>query len=92
MMQIFPKQPAEVLDYSFPLSKWMAEGDTVESATVAALPAAGIIVSVSGDDTLTPSVWVSGGADGSEHKITLTVTTTVGRVKEFQFRIAISEI
>ena len=92
MMQIFTKQPADVLDYSFPLSKWMAEGDTVATATVEALPAENITVPVTGGDTLTPSVWVSSGLDGSEHKITLTVTTTVGRIKEFQFRIAISEI
>ena len=91
-MQQFTKQPADVLVYSFPLAKWMAEGDTVTNSVVSTIPALGITATVTNGDTLTPSVWVSGGADGTEFKITLTVTTLVGRVKEFQFRIAISEI
>lgn len=91
-MQIFTKQPADVLDYTFPLVDWMAEGDQVASSTVSTIPAAGITVSVTDNDTLTPSVWASGGVDGSQFKITLTVTTTQYRVKEFQFTLAIAEI
>jgi hypothetical protein len=37
-------------------------------------------------------VWASGGVDGTEYQITLTVVTSGGRTKEFEFKIVVSEL
>jgi hypothetical protein len=42
--------------------------------------------------TIKPTVWASGGADGTEYQITLTVVTTGGRTKEFEFKIVVTEL
>ena len=89
-MDIFEKQPAEVLDYTFPLSKWMADGDAVTSSVATSLPV-GLTTSVTNPATLSPSVWVSGGVDGVSYQITLTVVTTGGRTKEFEMTLKVDE-
>tara|TARA_R110000737_G_scaffold327515_1_gene341822 strand:- start:174 stop:446 length:273 start_codon:yes stop_codon:yes gene_type:complete len=89
-MTTFLKQPAEVLDYTFNLDKWMATGDTVQSATATSTPL-GLTTTVTNGTTTSPSVWASGGADGKLYKVTLTVATTDGRIKEFEMNLQVAE-
>jgi len=90
-MDRFTKQPNDVLDYTVDLTKWMASGDTVSSATAAVSPS-GLTISVTNGTTSEPKVWASGGANGTEYQITLTVVTTGGRTKEFEFKIVVAEL
>ncbi len=87
-MDRFTKQPNDVLDYTIDLTKWMASGDTVSSSTASASPS-GLTVSVTNGTTSSPKVWASGGTDGKEYQITLTVVTTGGRTKEFEFKLVV---
>ena len=90
-MEIFDKQPGDVLDYTFLLAKWMITDDAVVSSTATSTPS-GLTYTVTNGTTTSPSVWVSGGANGSQYKITLTVVTTGGRTKEFEMGLRVAEI
>lgn len=89
-MDIFVKQPADVLDYGVNLSKWLVEGDSVNSSSATVSPS-GLTISVTNSATSEPKVWASGGLDGTEYQITLTAITTGGRSKEFEFKIVVAE-
>lgn len=89
-MDIFVKQPADVLDYGVDLTKWLVTGDTVSSSSAAVSPS-GLTISVTNGTTSEPKVWASGGVDGTEYQITLTVVTTGGRTKEFEFKLVVVE-
>jgi len=90
-MDIFVKQPADTLDYGVDLTKWLSTGDAVSGATATVSPS-GLTISVLQAATSEPTVWASGGVDGTSYQITLTVVTTGGRTKEFEFKIVVSEL
>jgi len=90
-MDIFVKQPADTLDYGVDLTKWLATGDSVSSATATVSPS-GLTISVTESATSEPKVWASGGVDGTQYQITLTVVTTDSRTKEFEFKIVVTEL
>ena len=89
-MDTFVKQPADTLDYGVNLTKWLATGDTVSAATATVSPS-GLTITVTQATTSEPTIWASGGVDGTEYQITLTVVTTGGRTKEFEFKIVTVE-
>lgn len=80
------KQPGDVLDYDIDFEDWLVDGDALQSA-----------IAVTDIDTITidnvevipplVKVWLSGGESGVSYKITVTTTTTGGRVKEEDFII-----
>jgi D-hexose-6-phosphate mutarotase len=90
-MQKFNKQPADVLDYTIDLTNWMVSGDTVTS-TGAVISPAGATVTVTQSDSSQPKVWVSGGAHGSQYKVTATIITNGGRTKEVDFKVVVTEL
>tara|TARA_R110002124_G_scaffold235155_1_gene400544 strand:- start:252 stop:524 length:273 start_codon:yes stop_codon:yes gene_type:complete len=90
-MNIFSQQPADVLDYGVDLTKWLVSGDTVNQATVKVSPS-GLNAVVTQENTSEPKVWLSGGVDDVEYQVTLTVITTGGRTKEFEFKLAVVEL
>lgn len=76
------KQPVEKLDWVIGTKKWMPKGDSLSSATaeVEVLnsgeePIALIIDAV--DITLKNEVviWLSGGTDGTDYKVSVTINT-----------------
>ena len=87
----FAKQPVEVLDYDIDCSEWLVTGDSVASA-VAVVDVAGLNI----DSLLvSPSnikVWLSGGANGSSYKVTVTISTGSGRVKQVEFRLRVKDV
>ena len=89
----FVKQPGEILDYDFDLTKWLTLQDDDLSEDVLASAPAGIEIvgqgRVPGEDRV--KVWLSGGSDGYTYPITLTLTTTSGRTAIFKFRLLVLE-
>lgn len=87
----FSKQPVEVLDYDVDCSEWLASDDVLASAT-AAVDGTGLVI----DSVLVSSprvkVWLSGGTDGSSYKITVTITTDDGRIKQVEFRVRVKDV
>lgn len=87
----FDKQPAEVQDYDIDFNEYLtAMADTGDSHTVVA--ATGITVDASTLAAGVVKVWLSGGTHGTNYKITATLTTTGGRVKEHEILIRVRDI
>lgn len=79
------QQPAERLDYDVPYD--VASADSVLSAVVAVESSGLTVDSIVLGNTV--KLWVEGGTNGVSYKVTITTTTTLGRVKqdELKFRI-----
>lgn len=92
ILGLFDKQPGETLDYNFDLTAWLASkaGDTITSFTISADPGITIVSSSKTGGVI--KVFVSGGTDGVNYKITCTVSTAGGRVKQGEIEIAVVEI
>lgn len=88
-MKSFQKQPADHLDYTVDLRRWLPEGDTI-TAVDTNVPAGLIETSLDIYDRET-RVWIQGGTDGEVYKVEITVTTAQGRVKEVEFLIVVVE-
>lgn len=89
-LQTFEKQPAELLDYDADFVDWLAnEADTIAGHTVT-VPT-GITLENSGVVSGVVKVWLSGGTSGATYKITVRITTTAGRVKEYDFNLLVKE-
>lgn len=96
----FTKQPAEVLDYDIDFSEFLSDGDTLVGSGNPPIPTP---LSVAVDDpsiTLGPTwllndttvkQWLSGGDNGKRYKITLTVTSSAGRVKQVEFVVRVKD-
>ena len=89
-MRTFYKQPHERLDYSMNFSEWL-DGDKIESATVD-IDNQGISVEAFSFDDYHVKIWLAGGADGEKGKVTCSIETIVGKIKESEFKIKIKEL
>jgi len=84
------KQPSEVQDYDISFAAWLAALlDTAVSFTVTVESGITLASSVLADGVV--KVWLSGGTNGTKYKVTVTITTTGGRVKEDEILIDVVE-
>lgn len=89
ILATFTKQPADVQDYDIDFNDYLTGmSDTGASASVTA--EAGITIDSHALNSGVVKVWVSGGTDGT-YKITVTLTTTGGRVKQAEVKIKVKE-
>lgn len=84
------QQPSERLDYTFDYTDMLKDGDTISSATAVASPS-GLTVSGVTTTPTTIRFWVNGGSVGAKYKVTVTATTTNGRVKQDEAVFSIKE-
>lgn len=86
------KQPAERLDYDIYYEDWLTAGDGITTAktTVQVFPL-GLTLSSYVVDTII-KIWVAGGVNGVTYKVTVTVETDDGRVKQDEFKIKVKDI
>jgi hypothetical protein len=96
-MDSFRKQPNDILDYTFDAREFLDAGDslltadfTVADRNGAEEPAALQLgaVDISADSA---KVWVSGGTDYVDYKVTGRLTTAGGRVVEHEVLIKVRE-
>ena len=91
ILEKFTKQPADVQDYDIDFSEYLAPfADTGATHTV--VVDAGITVLLSTLQTGVVKVWLSGGTTGTSYKVTATLTTTGGRVKQAEILVKVKEI
>lgn len=91
MLATINKQPADHLDYDVDYSRWLPDNDVVTMAETAVEPAGELVIeSVQITDQVV-KVWASGGQNGGTYKITVTASTSGGRIKETEFRIRVRE-
>ena len=96
VLATYTQQPADRLDYdvyyaSAPdgTADWLDTGDSIASVT-SAVDVVGLTVT----HVLTSprvKLWVSGGVAGVAYKITVTVTTTLGRIKQDEMKIRVKD-
>lgn len=87
----FYKQPVEVKDFDIDYSEWLTAGDNVESVTVVVTPTGLTVESVFVNDPRA-KVWLSGGVDGTQYKLSVTMTSADGRVKQDEFKIKVKDV
>jgi hypothetical protein len=102
-MKEYQKQPSEVVDYDIGMDDWFAENgddDYINRVDYIVVdPPGELEIGSDGSPTTvllgTPprkvKVWVSGGLDGREYKITLRVRTNIGRIEEIDFLVLVEE-
>jgi hypothetical protein len=92
MPQYFTKQPSENHDYDFDWTEWLAPtgGDTISASVVTA--DAGVTLGMKSASATIIKQFVSGGAHGTDYKVTCQITTTQGRVDEEEIYILVREI
>lgn len=86
----FTKQPGESQDYDISFVEWLAAlSDTAQSMSV--IVDTGITLGVTQLSNGVVKVWLSGGTTGTKYKVTVTITTAAGRVKEDEIVISVKE-
>lgn len=91
-MNLFQKQPVDQLDYDLDFSDWLTDTDTITGViAVSSNPDELEVLSVSLIGAFV-KIWVSGGLNGETYKVTSTITTSEGRIKELEFKIRVREL
>lgn len=104
-MSVFTKQPGDVLDYDVDMAGWFSDlgGDDIQSVqasvssdveTVPALvigPLPHPPVVLIGEQPTRFKVWVGGGTNFTDYKITCLVLTEQDRAKEVEFIIKVRD-
>ena len=86
----YTKQPVEVLDYDFSFTDYLQSvNDTAVSHT--AVATTGLTVKTSTLSRGVVKVFVSGGVDGETYKVSATITTQGGRVKQADIQLKVKE-
>lgn len=95
LLGTFTQQPADRLDYDIDYNKaespFLSEDDSVASAVCVVTPATGLTIEapVVVDGTVV-KLWVTDGTAGT-YKAEVTMTTTLGRVKQDEIRFVIKD-
>lgn len=95
-MDIFEKQPSDVVDVDIDLSKYLPTTDTI-TAVVPTLSGAGdgaLVLGTTAINNTTKVItqWISAGTDGQSYHVAVTATTAAGRVKQVDFKMKVKEI
>jgi hypothetical protein len=98
MLGIMMKEPADQRDYDIDFSRWLPDGDTVTTAVAtvdppydAVLNPTGLQVTSIGVTSPIVKVWVNGGVSGITYKVSVTTSTSGGRIKEVDFKIRVKD-
>lgn len=91
MADKWTKDPNAVLDWLFDWSDWLAEGETITTATITATTGltadAGTIV----NSNEAVRVWLSGGTAGQRYEVTCRITTNGSRTDDRTAQIMCAE-
>lgn len=91
MLGVVVKQPADQLDYDIDFDRWLPADDVILTVTTNVEPSGELVVDSVHVDSPMLKVWCSGGENGSSYKVTATVATQGGRVKEVDFKIRVRD-
>lgn len=105
MVAEFEKQPTEIVDYDIDMRDWFqAAGPedfirNIESLTIDPPgelahggPGVPFTVLIGDDKPQQAKVWLSGGVDGREYKVTALISTNIGRQEEIDFLVRVEDV
>lgn len=89
----FEKQPSERESYTITYEDDLTDGDNVDTAVVKSIAPSGELT-IDQTAVIDPRVrfWAVGGVDGTNYKVTFTVTTADGRILEDEVLIRVKEL
>lgn len=90
-MNLFSKQPADQLDYDLDFSDWLAGSDTITGVVATSSAPDDLVVISASVTNQTAKVWLGGGTNGQTYKVTATITTAEGRIKELEFKVRVRD-
>ncbi len=91
VLEKFTKQPADVQDYDIDFSEYLTSmGDIALSQVTSADPGITLVYSMLTGAVV--KVFLSGGITGASYKVTTTLTTMGGRVKQAEIVIKVKEV
>ena len=85
----FTKDPDAVLDYQWDWSAWLAESETISTATVT-VPA-GITLDSNSNTTTQVTAWLSGGTVRTDYTVTCRIVTNQGRTDDRSIEIRVRD-
>lgn len=91
-MNLFQKQPADQLDYDLDFSDWLSETDTITGLVATSDVPAELSVFQTSIASPLVKIWVKDGVAGQTYKVTATISTQEGRIKELEFKIRVREL
>ena len=91
-MNLFQKQPADQLDYDLDFSDWLTGTDVITGITAISSVPAELIVQSASVSGQTAKIWLTGGISGTTYKITATIATSEGRIKELEFKLRVRDL
>lgn len=91
-MNVFQKQPADQLDYDLDFSDWITAGDIITGAAAISSDPTKLTILSTAVLGQVVKVWLSGGENGATYKVTTTISTQQGRIKELDFKVRVREI
>ena len=97
ILSTWTQQPGDRLDWDIYYGSapdgsddWLSSGDTIASVTTT-VDVSGLVVT-SSNTTKMVKLWVSSGVSGTKYKVTITITTIGGRIKQDEVFFLIREI
>jgi hypothetical protein len=97
----FDKQPADTLDYDIDFTNILDGGDTIATIGDPPTPEPKVVTVSPSGLTLGPTFvinngtrvkqWISGGVSRITYKVSMTVTTSAGRVKQVEFVVRVKD-
>lgn len=91
----FIKQPVDRLRYAVDYSEWLDEGELLVGVTFGVTPVGPNPPTVDMFEVSTPATelvfFLSGGQDGFEYKLEITVTTDGGQIKQNEILFTIKD-
>lgn len=90
LLGTFTKQPVERLDYDIGYADWLTPGDGVASLELV-IDKPGLVSPAQNVKSSVVKIWLAGGTHATDYKITATVTTDDGRVKQDEFKLKVRE-
>ena len=85
----FIKQPSDTMDYDIDYTDWLTTGDNVSSVVITT--ETGITVDSSFINDPRVKIWLSGGTAGTTYKVTCTMTSADGRIRQDEFKVKVRE-
>lgn len=81
------KDPDDTLDYDVDFSRYLPEGDAIQTASASA--DAGLTIDSTSVADQVVKVWISAGSDGATYAVTVTAASVGGRVKDATFKLRV---
>lgn len=92
LLGVVYKQPADAFDVGISFVQYFKDIGTDTIDNCHAVADSGITIASTVVSGKIVKQWISGGASGGSYKVTLTMTSVEGRVKQVEFRVRVKEI